>query len=636
VFVLDPQGTTDESIQAFASVRGNITKSFSSAGDWRSVDWTKKFGVKREFSEEFVPVLIEVTRGSPNKYEVEKDNGQLVLDRVLHSAVFYPGDYGYVPQTLCGDGDPLDILIVAPAEAGVNQGLDPGIIALCRIVGLMDMEDEGGRDEKVIAVLPDKRFDHIHDLDDIPQHLRNEIKHFFENYKKLEKKNGKQKWARVLGWGNKEAALKVLRESRVLHDKKGGNEVAHHPFVDVQKPPNLLHVQHTFEGAAKGSAEDRCVTCYVNVTKGDLHSYVYRQDTTYRHYKYTLNIPYPGDYGWICQTWNEQVQKPFEILILSTFPMVPESLADARIVGGFKRRYRFEQGMDPVGETKIIGVVLSDPRMKHIKELSDLNPAVVSSLSDFFAESNKVSGCVDYVIEANISAEAAVEEVRGGHASYLQHFPDRCVHNPANLWCLQWDPVSPGSARNYPAVIECPARSSVRYVFDQKTGAMRYISPLATAAHYPGNFGFIPQTIAEHGRPVEVLVMSTVPLISKCVVDIRIIGAAVSQCENGPDTKVIGVPKHEPRMKEWADVADVPGHVKDEIVQFLNGYRDLEESWKFSRFERWYGPDEATKYLQTAYERFFIFVLPMQRMEAQLAAVAAENVELRMQLGGRF
>merc|ERR1719375_2865215 len=187
----------------------------------------------KTFTNEHVPVLIEVKSGSPNKYELEKETGQMELDRVLHSAVFYPGDYGYVPQTLCGDGDPLDVLIVMPPECGVQHGLDPGVICLCRIVGLMDMEDESGHDEKVLAVLNDPRFDHITELDHISPHLRKEIQHFFENYKKLEVKNGKQKWAKVLGWAGKARALEVLAESRETYAKKEGKDKKLNPFVKI-------------------------------------------------------------------------------------------------------------------------------------------------------------------------------------------------------------------------------------------------------------------------------------------------------------------------------------------------------------------------------------------------------------------
>jgi len=120
------QQTADESIVAFASVRNNAATSDPSFGDWQSKEEQASRGIT--YGNDIVPAMIEVTRGSPNKYEVEKETGQLMLDRVLHSSVYYPGDYGYVPQTLCGDGDPLDILLVVPAEMGSYTGLDSGVM----------------------------------------------------------------------------------------------------------------------------------------------------------------------------------------------------------------------------------------------------------------------------------------------------------------------------------------------------------------------------------------------------------------------------------------------------------------------------------------------------------------------------
>jgi len=471
------------------------------------------------------------------------------------------------------------------------------------------------------------------------------MQHFFENYKKLEIKNGKQKWARVLGWGSKQKAIEVLEASRAAYKKKeGGSKMTSHPFVDVPVAPNLLHVEqskfHAFAGDTRtrdvafagDTKAERNVICYVNVSKGSSHSYVYRTDTTYRHYKYSLDMPYPGDYGWICQTWGEESKKPIEVLILSTQPMVPESLADVRVIGALQRSFFPASGRSRMTEYKMIGVVVSDPRMESITELTDLPKPVFGHVKNFFRMTNEVGGCTGYQDLGDLNADAAMSAIKDAHVCYLAQFPDRTVHNAANLQCLPWNPVKEDGSREYPAVIECPARSSVRYLFDPIYGALRYVSPLATAAHWPFNLGFIPQTVAEHGRPVEVCVMSSVPLSSKCVVEVRIIGAAGTQCEYGPDTKVIAVPKSEPRMREWKDIEDVPKHVKDEMVQFFNAYRDLEESWKFSRFERWLTPEEANRYMNTSHERFFIFTLPMQRVEAKLNAVLQENAELKAKL----
>jgi inorganic pyrophosphatase len=269
--------------------------------------------------------------------------------------------------------------------------------------------------------------------------------------------------------------------------------------------------------------------------------------------------------------------------------------------------------------------------MNAVHELSGLPRLVLRHIKNFFKTTNELSGCTDYTEVADLTADDAMDVIRDAHECYLANFTDRVVHNSANLQCLPWYPVSEDGLREFPAVIECPAQSSVRYLFDRSHGALRYVNPLATGAHWPFNLGFIPQTAAEHERPLEVMVMSSVPLRSKCVVDVRIIGAAVTQCEYGPDTKVLAVPKSEPGMREWTNVGDVPKQILDDIVEFLNGFRDLEESWKFSRFEQWIGPEETLSITGRCHERFFISSLPMQRMEAKVSALSLEVAQLRLQ-----
>ncbi len=138
-----------------------------------------------------VPVFIEVPRESRCKYEFNHKTGFLTLDRILHSAVFYPHDYGFIPQTLCNDGDPLDILIMS------NESLVPGCIVIVRPICYMVMEDEKGMDEKVLGVIAnDPNYEHITKLSDIPKHKLLEISQFFETYKALEK----DKWVKVGDW----------------------------------------------------------------------------------------------------------------------------------------------------------------------------------------------------------------------------------------------------------------------------------------------------------------------------------------------------------------------------------------------------------------------------------------------------
>lgn len=128
-------------------------------------------------------MIIEIPRGSMNKYEIDKETGLIALDRVLHTAQQYPFDYGFVPQTLWDDGDALDVVLLT------TQPLMPGILVHARPVAILPMVDGGEKDEKIIAVpASDPRFADINDLGDINKHTLKEISHFFETYKKIQKK----------------------------------------------------------------------------------------------------------------------------------------------------------------------------------------------------------------------------------------------------------------------------------------------------------------------------------------------------------------------------------------------------------------------------------------------------------------
>ena len=154
---------------------------------------------------EDVNVIIEVPMGSePIKYELDKDSGAIFVDRFLHTAMTYPCNYGFIPHTLSEDGDPTDVLVVG------RRPLMPGCVVGARPVGVLLMEDEKGFDEKIIAV-PATRlhpfFHEVKEYTDLPEILREQIQHFFEHYKDLEK----GKWVKVLGWGDKAKAVELIR-----------------------------------------------------------------------------------------------------------------------------------------------------------------------------------------------------------------------------------------------------------------------------------------------------------------------------------------------------------------------------------------------------------------------------------------
>jgi inorganic pyrophosphatase len=129
------------------------------------------------------PVIIEIPKGSTNKYEMDKETGLLRLDRVLHSAVYYPADYGFIPRTYCDDGDPLDVLVLG------QEPVYPLTIVQARAIGVMRMRDEKGIDDKIVAVsVYDPAFADYHDKAQLPAHVLRQVRRFFEDYKALEHK----------------------------------------------------------------------------------------------------------------------------------------------------------------------------------------------------------------------------------------------------------------------------------------------------------------------------------------------------------------------------------------------------------------------------------------------------------------
>lgn len=144
--------------------------------------WHDVYVDEKQIADAF-PVVIEVPKGSKNKYELDKETGLLRLDRVLYSAVHYPSDYGFIPRTLCDDGDALDVLVLS------QEPVHPLTIVMARALGVMRMRDDKGLDDKIIAVcVDDPAFADYGDLDQLPSHVTREIRRFFEDYKKLEDK----------------------------------------------------------------------------------------------------------------------------------------------------------------------------------------------------------------------------------------------------------------------------------------------------------------------------------------------------------------------------------------------------------------------------------------------------------------
>ena len=163
---------------------------------------------------EVVNVVIEIPMGGYVKYEMDKETGLIKVDRVLYTAMYYPFNYGFIPGTLEEDGDPVDVLVLS------YDSFFPGTFLKARPIGLLVMEDEEGPDSKIIAVPVEKvdpRFKDFKDVEDIPDIIKDKIKHFFEHYKELEP----GKWVKITEWKPREEAIKRIKAAIERYQQKG-------------------------------------------------------------------------------------------------------------------------------------------------------------------------------------------------------------------------------------------------------------------------------------------------------------------------------------------------------------------------------------------------------------------------------
>ena len=155
---------------------------------------------------EEVNVVVEIPQGSSIKYEVDEESGAVFADRFLHTAMYYPFNYGFIPGTRADDGDPVDILVIS------QQPVAPGTVIKAQPIGMLDMEDEAGQDEKIVAVpltKIDPEYGTVSDISQLPQSLKDKIRHFFEHYKDLEK----GKWVKVKNWQDREQAKQAIKKT---------------------------------------------------------------------------------------------------------------------------------------------------------------------------------------------------------------------------------------------------------------------------------------------------------------------------------------------------------------------------------------------------------------------------------------
>ena len=171
----------------------------------------------RDLGNDFNVVVEIPMHADPIKYEVDKATGAVFVDRFVSTSMHYPCNYGYVPQTLSGDGDPVDVLVITPFA------LMPGVVVRCRAIGILKMNDEAGEDTKLLAVPIDKLtplYRHIQTARDLPELTISQITHFFQHYKDLEP----GKWVKIDGWGSPEEAKAEIRDGVKRFKKPAGKK----------------------------------------------------------------------------------------------------------------------------------------------------------------------------------------------------------------------------------------------------------------------------------------------------------------------------------------------------------------------------------------------------------------------------
>ena len=165
-------------------------------------------------TEQQFEVLVEISKGSKAKYELDKETGLLRLDRILYTSTVYPANYGFIPRTLAADGDPLDVLVLC------NEPIFPMTLVTCKPIGVINMVDGGDKDEKIIAVpVNDPTFNNYYDVHELPAHIFEEMMHFFEVYKKLE-----HKITTVENICHTHTAVDIVRECIKAYDEAYGKK----------------------------------------------------------------------------------------------------------------------------------------------------------------------------------------------------------------------------------------------------------------------------------------------------------------------------------------------------------------------------------------------------------------------------
>ena len=567
-----------------------------------------------------VPVIIEVPRRCPNKYEIDKETGLINLDRVLHSSIYYPGDYGYVPNTLCGDGDPIDVVVLT------TYPLIPGALVYCRVIGVMQMVDQKGDDAKLIGVVDnDPRNKGVEDITDVSPHILHMIENFFATYKDLE---GKEAWSKVEPCLGKDAALKELGDSIVMYNESVANDTPD-PRRSHLKAPDFWHAsiepskQSWLPDGTPWTGFPERVSVYIEVPATTNNKYEFDHASGMLQLDRVLHsaVFYPLDYGFIPQTLCED-EDPLDILVLSSNSLPVGSMADVRVLG------MMDMEDEKGGDCKVLGVLHNDPMFLHITEFEQVQPHIIAEIQQFFETYKALEGGKWVRINGWSNREAACAEVRRTHEKYNNEAKAPLENIP------RLDDLLIGE--KYPktinTIVKVSKGDSNKYKIDMETSLIRFDRQLHSSGYYPFNYGVIPQTISVEHSMLDVVIVSPFSLDRRTVIECRVIGLLEIESETGPDSKVVAVPSAEPRLREVMSVDDLASHIKDEIANFYATWKSLEDKTKWSVFKSWQPAEAAYQAIRTAHERFFLYGKTIENLESQLEAERREKAAIQSRL----
>lgn len=529
---------------------------------------------------EEIQAVIEIPQGSLIKYEIDADTGYVVADRFQSMSVQYPGNYGSIPQTIGGDGDPLDVIVMT------REPLVPGTVITVKPIGTLNMIDGGEDDEKIIAVPAssiDPFYNKINDLNDLPEIELQRIEKFFAVYKQLPEG---RKSVELNGFET--AAVTKQAVKKAIDAYKAENAVQRFiPYV------NPFHFP-------QGDKYPEEMMALIEIPAGSFTKYEIDADTGHLIADRFQSMPvkYPANYGSLPQTIGGDGD-PLDVLVLTREPLAPMTLINVRPIGTLQ--------MIDGGEAdeKIIAVPVSkvDPTYDGITDIADLPEIETDRIEKFFAVYKQLpEGRKSVELNGYTDAKSTKTELKKAVDTYR-----KSEQQESFPWTHPFDfPQETDKGDTFKAVIEIPSGSFTKYEIDGETGQLVADRFQSMAVTYPGNYGSIPQTKGGDNDPLDVIVLTRQALVPGTVVEVRAIGLLKMIDDGELDDKVIAVPTSDidPTYDNIQDISDLPTIQAEQIEMFFKVYKLLPSKRKYVEINGYDNQSAAQAEVQNALQRY--------------------------------